>query len=245
MENQFYIQERMVARSTVRFMAVEHHPGGFERHWTTIAREIGAADTVIPEYFPIEFAYSKDRLVRAAAAHYAPEQKLFYELVHSGLLEPKRVITLDPYFDRVGVNARMSGYAACAALGVAVGYRFGNELQSLVPISRRTLLEKIGRGFLKGGGFFFTTVMAGSFGIHELDRREAGHRRTTVAERLWTLMYGKDAPPHALVIYPPAHVEGIVASLDDHISKGKQPGHHHSGRIYTYLGDPPGWSKQP
>ena len=237
----FYIRERVIRGSTVRCMAVEHYQGRYENNWHTIQDEIRRADVVIPEYFPPKFSGSDDPLLKAAGAHYAEAQALFHELPKQPQMQAKSVVVLDPYFDRTGIYARVAGYGTAGLFGHAVGHRLREVIQDLTPVSRRDILKGVMRLAGYGSGFLFGT----GFGFLETERREAEYRQLTVAQRLRTLFEDETEPKRAVLIYPPAHVEGIVAALDSGENlRRRASGIAHGGRVYKYEGAPPQWTRQ-
>jgi hypothetical protein len=237
----FYIRERVIEGNTVRCMAVEHYQGGYENNWHTIQNEIVRADVVIPEYFPPEFSGSDDPLLKTAGAHYAEVQVLFHKLPMQPQMQAKSVVVLDPYFDRTGIYARVAGYGTAGLFGHAVGYRLREAIQDLTLVSRRDILKGVMRLAGYGSGFLFGTAL----GIHETELREAEYRRLTVAQRLQLLCQQQNPPRKTLLIYPPAHIEGIVKVLDDGENlRRRPPGDAHDGRVYKYEGTPPQWTRQ-
>lgn len=205
-------------------LPIEHDYNTWQVNERRIVDLVGHFPTLIPEYFPPEYA-ALDSSSFGLLGQYKEANYLFHALDSVAHKGGKELYVLDPAYDAAMVAFRALGAtsslglaAMSAKLGVGLVPKSKQESEGVLDLNKRELLKgmsAIALGSSLGGsaaGLSWVKVM----GI------ENDIRRVIVAEQLARLGEVLGEKKKALLIYPPEHWRWISLYLGDPVLRDKQ-----------------------
>lgn len=209
---------------TLRAIPVEHNKREFKKYGQELIQEIQNSDGVIFEYFPPELEpLIKNSFYARNLTNYPSFAPFFGPLAEAALQAGKAVYVLDPAHDANYGYVRAVETAitpATAATSYVLGFPKLPSKEKWA-ISRRGVLKGL-IGTLAGAVVYKRGILDGLATLykeqikHRTDTNflsESNFRRVVVARGIRLLGADSKRPRNLVLLYPPAHWEGIKKLL--------------------------------